>query len=115
MAHLTITLTDRPPVRVDKDKWPIIASASDWDDQYEFQANRKWKLIVRQCERDGDDRCIVYGIYDTAWQNENSRRGGEIVSDLSEVTAAVKRVAEYLGFEERLADDCIADLPAEDL
>lgn len=112
---LTITLTDRRPVTVDTDVWPIVAKAKDWDNQHEFQANRTWALTVRQCQKDGDDRCVVYGAYDTNWQNESGRRGGEIVDSLDDVPAAVKRVAEYLGFEERLADECIADLPVDEL
>lgn len=111
----TITLTDRPPVSIDTDVWPIIASAHDHDGQVECQANRKWKLIVRQCQKEGDDRCIVYGVYDTCFQGESGCRGGEIVKSDSEVPAAVKRVAEYLGFDMRLADVCIADLPAEEI
>ena len=112
---LTITLTDRRPVTVDTDVWQKIASSSDHDNEYDFQANRKWKLFVRQCQTEGDDRCVVYGIYETAFQSESDRRGGEIVDSLDDVPAAVKRVAEYLAFEERLADECIADLPADEI
>jgi len=112
MEKLTITLTDRPPVRVDKEQWPIIASAKDWDNEHEFQANRTWHLKVRQHE---DGRCIVYGIYSTNWHNENDLRGGELVDDVACVPETIKSVADYLGFNARLADECIADLPAEDL
>ena len=112
---LTISLTNRRPVTVDTDVWPLVASAKDWDNQYECQANRTWTLLVRQCQTEGDDRCVVYGVYTTNWQNESDKRGGEIVDDLDSVPAAVKRVAEYLGFEEQLADACIADLPADEI
>lgn len=111
----TITLTDRQPVTVDTEVWPIIASAKDHDNQYEAQANRKWSLVVRQCQTEGDDRCIVYGVYTSQWQNEPDLRGGEIVDSVEEVPASVKRVAEYLGFERTLADACVADLPAVEL
>ena len=112
---LTITLTDRPPVSINTDVWSLIASSHDWDNQYECQANRTWKLMVRQCRNKDDDRFIVYGIYTTQYQNESGRRGGEIVNGINNVPSAIKRVAEYLGFELQLADSCIADLPAEEL
>lgn len=111
----TITLTGRPPVKLNDDKWPVIASASRHDGQVECQANRRWNLFVRQCKKDGDDRCLVYGVYVTAWQGESDRRGGEIVDSIDDVPDAVYEVAEYLGFDRRLADECIADLPAEEI
>lgn len=112
---LTITLTDQRPVIVDKEVWPLIASASDHDNQYEFQANRKWKLFVRQCQTEGDDRCVVYGVYQTQFQGESDLRGGTLVDSLEDVPAAIKQVARHLGFPDRLADECIADLPAIEL
>lgn len=112
---LTISLTDRRPVTVDVDAWAIIGQSSDHDNQYECQANRKWKMTVRQCQTEGDDRCVVYGTYTSQYQGEADRRGGEIVEDLDSVPEAVKRVAEYLGFDARLADECIADLPADEI
>jgi hypothetical protein len=110
---LTITLTDRRPVVVDTDVWPLIASVTDHDGQVECQANRRWKLAVRQCQTEGDDRCVVYGILDSVYSD--SCRGGQVVENLEAVPGAVKTVAEHLGFSARLADECIADLPAEEL
>ena len=85
IEKLTITLTGIPPVQITKADWPVLASAEhrEWDNTYEFQANRKssWKLIVRQHE---DGRTIVYGIYTyvTQWEKENSHdvRGGEMLA-----------------------------------
>ena len=107
--ELTIMLTDRQPVRITKDDWPIIASARDWDNEHEFQANRKWKLFVRQHE---DGRCIVYGIYDTQWQRESDRRHGVLIDSIDDAPSSIKSVAESIGADETLADNCIADLPA---
>jgi hypothetical protein len=75
-------------------------------------ADRTWKLTVRQSEADG--RCIVYGTHTSQYQGESGSRGGEIVGNIGEVPDAVYRVAEYLNFERRLADECIAALPAEE-
>lgn len=112
---LTITLTDQRPVTINTEVWPIVAQAKDWDNQYECQANRTWKLIVRQCQKEGDDRCIVYGIHTSQWASENDRRGGQIIDSIDDAPTAIKEVAEYLNFDLTLADDCIADLPAIEL
>jgi hypothetical protein len=109
---LTISLTDRPPVRIDKAKWGIIASAKDYDNEHEFQANRKWTLIVREHD---DGRAIVYGIYDTHYATENNRRGGVLVEKGGDVAAAIKAVGAKLDFSEDLIQTCIADLPAEEI
>lgn len=122
----TITLTGRPPVKVTDDTWPIIAEGShtDWDNQYEFQANRRWNgwLMVRQHE---DGRAIVYGRddYDTQYQGEDGYcyRGGELLEAGADIPAAITRVAEELvgrGANRKMlevAHECIANLPAEDL
>lgn len=128
--YLTITLTDRPPVKIKKEEWPIIAESSDkqFDGQSEFQANRTstWKLKVRQHE---DGRALVYGIYshDTDWQDEHNYyvRGGELVEQSGDLAAGVRRVGEWMAQQEQAEDDesrwesiinaCIADLPAQDI
>lgn len=121
----TITLTDRAPVRIVEDQWPEIASACDWDNAHECQANRRWQLRVRQNKQDG--RTIVYGTYSTQWQNERAAAAGELLTPpegsvisetdwliWDEIPAAIKRVAANCGCE-RIADECIAGLPAESL
>lgn len=133
---LTITLTGRPPVKITKDEWPVIASAEDseHDNQYEFQANRKatWKLIVRQ---HADGRTIVYAMhsYLSQYQNESGRsvRGGELLTvpdgDTASIIEAICRVAAEIevrmpegeqwstGVFPRLAHECTADLPAVEI
>ena len=120
---LTITLTGRAPVTVNKGQWPIIASAK-WHDggEFEHRANRHRSLVVRQHD---DGRTIVYGVYSTNWQGELDARGGELltvngadadnIGDAAQVIAAIYRVADYLQFDRHFADRCIADLPAEEL
>lgn len=121
----TITLTDRAPVKIREQDWPEIASAKDWDNEHEFQANRRWNLRVRQNHQDG--RTIVYGTYSSQYQGERGAAAGEILSPpegakikaddwliWDEIPAAIKRVARLCGCEQ-IGDECIADLPAQEI
>jgi hypothetical protein len=139
MGKRTITLTDRPPVVIEEDNWPVIASAKDseHDGQVECQANRKskWGLYVRQ---HADGRTLVYAIYDycTNWSNSrdisirqgvmlNSWALREAKDDAAAIVAAIKDLGDDMMLCERhegdearwgtLVDQCIADLPAEEL
>ena len=109
---LTISLFDRRPITVTKENWPVIASKTGWEGEHESQAFRKWRMTVRQHE---DGRTIVYGVYDTSWQSENNRRGGELLDVNADIPSAIKRVGERLEFDEIFIQGCIADLPAEEL
>ena len=124
---LTITLTDRAPVRIVKDDWPIMALAKDCDGTYESQATWTWKLIVRQSVK--DSRTLVYGIHTTNWQGASGSRGGVMVEADEDAVLesqgdwvvwpglidAIKEVGETLGFDDNLVNECIANLPAQDL
>lgn len=130
MAIRTITLTDRTPVRIEDENWKMIASASDkeFDNQYEFQANRisKWFIGVRQ---HADGRAIVYATYSYSsnWQGarDYSAKHGELLAIGADIVRAIKDVAAEMSACEcdgedgmrwtTLADECIADLPAEEL
>jgi hypothetical protein len=107
--QFTITLTDRAPVRVDVDDWIVVAQSKDSD------GIRSWKLVVRECQREQDIRCIVYGVMTTNVTTEKERRGGFIVPSIIQAADAIIRVAEHLGFNRELADNCIAELPAQTL
>jgi hypothetical protein len=72
-THLTITLTGRPPVRIDKAEWPILATANG--DSYgsgDYSRHQqalgcgeldRYRLTVRQ---HADGRAVVYGVLDAA-------------------------------------------------
>jgi len=126
----TITLTGRPPVSISDDNWPLLASASDkdYDNQYEFQANRisKWFIGVRQHE---DGRAIVYATYSYTSRFQGARdfsaKRGVMLdkgSDDAAICRAIENVASDIAAAERygedanrwpnLAAECIADMPA---
>jgi len=112
---LTITMTDRPPVKVSKKVWELVAQAKDWEGEYEFQSNRHWKVSVRQCQRNGDDRCIVYGSYESGWAGEDYIRHGVIIDDIDDAPQAIKDIVTRITGADTLAQNCIADLPAEEI
>ena len=124
----TITLTGRAPVKIVEDNWPIIAHGHwlDHDNQYESQANRRWRIDIR-VRQHADGRAIVYGVYDydTAFQGEacEVHRVGSLLNAGADLPAAIK--AEGKALIDRIIDEvlhrhvcdsvdaCIADLPAE--
>lgn len=130
--YLTITLTGRPPIKIKKEDWPVLASAEDHDKhgaQIGNEPNREdeWYVKVRRHE---DGRSIVYAAYkySSQWQNEGGVgvRGGELVAADDDVIEAIRRVcadmAERVNAERRLGDiflrlahECTADLPAVEI
>lgn len=132
-SRRTITMTDRPPVTISEEQWPLIATAreTEHDGQVECQANRrsKWFVGVRQHD---DGRAIVYATYSysTHWQGERdygAKRGVmlPINSDVTSVIAAIRDVCADIsdaecadgdaGRWQTLAAECIADMPAEEV
>lgn len=109
----TITLTDRPPVSIREDLWPVIARGNRHDGrEFASQANRTWDVRVRQHQ---DGRMVVYGTYATNWQGERDMRAGVLLDADADVVAAIREVVEQIGGSDGLAQDCIADLPAEEI
>lgn len=128
----TITLTDRPPVKIKDEDWPELAAGSweDFDNQYEFQANRTWDAWVKVRQHQ-DGRTIVYGgyDYDTAFQGESGARyrAGELLTapvpvEARTIVDAIHRVTQDLAERSAqgdhfrdVANECIAALPAQEL
>lgn len=118
----TITLTGRAPVRIVEEDWQVIADGKRWNGEFESQADRSASLKVREHVADG--RVIVSGVYSTRWQGERDIKAGVLLDEGRQpttatsgndaaVVAAIRQVVADLGYSEGLADDVIADLPAE--
>jgi hypothetical protein len=95
-GKLTIALTGRAPITIDKADWPIIAQSKiDWT---EDAHQKKFRLVVRQHT---DLRTIVYGIYEYrttyAGDQPRSERGGEYLSNSRDVPGAIARTGHWLG------------------
>lgn len=130
----TITLTDRAPVKIVENDWPLVATASDHDNQYDFQANQLWWIRVRQ---HNDGRTIVYAAHTAGpggrMQGHRDKKYGELLlpdathipGELNDegyspyyahpdIIQTIKRVGTSAGCD-KLIDNCIADLPEEEL
>ena len=120
---LTITLTGRNPVKITKDEWPIIASATESPGSFvngtprpDYEVDTH-KIIVRQ---HADGRCVVYAILDasTAWTGTEGRREGELLPSYANpltIANAIRSVGEGCGILDSVIRACVADLPAEEL
>lgn len=109
----TITLSNRPPVKIREAEWPIVAKAN-WNDNpaIPVQANRKASVRVRQ---HADGRTIVYGVYESQWQGESDLRSGLLLDKGADVAAAIYEVVDDLGVTATIAAECVGDLPAEEI
>ncbi len=122
----TITLTDRPPVKIREDEWPLIAHGrySDHDGEIESQANRTWRCDIRVRQHE-DGRAIAYGVYDydSNWRGERGvcvkagallEAGADHVDGIRTVGATLmsETGGQYDGHIAEAVRECIADLPA---
>lgn len=127
----TITLTGRPPVKIREDEWPTLAEASyhDYDTQYDFQSHRHWRGWVRVRQHE-DGRALVYAACSHSTQFPTERdyeqRAGELLgtdATTAQIIEAIRRVHASINIVDQahrdmwrlLVDECIADLPAEEL
>jgi hypothetical protein len=118
----TITLTDRPPVRIVEEAWPLVAQ-SDWAAGESATATEaRAQVRVRRHE---DGRVLVYGTYRCKgeWRGMTARAGFLLLGGQDTAHAirgTTKALSAYEDLPEgwvpdwqRLADECIASLPAE--
>jgi len=112
---MQITMTDRPPVRIVIADWPTIARADWFTGEHECQANEVASLKVRRHE---DGRTIIYGHRDRGPGGMPiSYRGswaGVLTSKQANIVLVIRQVACDIGAPQ-LADQCISELPAEDV
>jgi hypothetical protein len=115
---IRITMSERRPLSIDPDLWPTVAEADWHNGTVACQANTVRCIRVRQ---HADGRRIVYGFQDAGpgGQHIGTRNpaGGFLLPDGSsddETIRAIRRVGGILDDAE-LAEECIADLPAESI
>jgi hypothetical protein len=116
-SKLTIAMSERRPVEIDTDEWPVIARSDWFNGQHDFQANYVRYIVVRE---HADGRRIVYGSHcagrggvPVGWRGSS---GGFIVDATGEreddTIHAIRRVSGIIG-DTKMAAECISDLPAE--
>lgn len=132
---IEIAMSEQAPVRVDTAQWPLVAKAERHDGAVKVQANNEWFIRVRE---HADGRRIVYGGHEAGnggqYAGFRETRAGFLVPsgsgmrqpptdpdgplraapDEQATIRAIRRVAGAIG-DERLGDECIADLPAQEL
>lgn len=134
---ITITMSETAPVKVDPEQWPVLASAARHDGKVKCQANTEWVIKVRE---HADGRRLVYGSrlaggggqyagcrkdagylisVDTQVEGHGSpddMRRAYAARDVREeqTIRAIRRVAGVIG-DEDLGDECVGDLPAQEI
>lgn len=125
-----ITLTDRRPVSVDPEEWPVIAAADG--DSYASRDYSRHQQALGQGELDryrlrvrqhADGRTIIYGVFDaaTAWTGSEDRAGGRLLEptraggDSAAIVQAILAVGADCRLPESVIRECVGDLPEEEL
>jgi len=131
---ITITLSDRAPVSIDPEQWPVIAEASRfWGGSgIECQASEEAWIKVRQhddgrtlvyCDRDrgGGGMPIGYRGVSGGYllpaavvPGDGADAGKTHPTAPDDIVRAIRRCAGVIDAPE-LGAECIADLPAEEL
>jgi hypothetical protein len=121
-----ITLSDRPPVRIRDDEWPVIGEA--FADSYKGNDYARHQQAAAQGELDtytikvrqhADGRCLVYAVLKgaTAWTGTKPMKAGRLVAQAA--TQHLADIIREVGSEADIPDDviqtCIGSLPAEEL
>jgi hypothetical protein len=114
--YLTISLTGRRPVKIHKPEWPIVAKAKGYCTPRSHDGGPPdppdaCKLFVR---RHTDGRAIVYGIR----ESEREQREGFILDSAAEdneVEEKLTKVGDLLDVSREVLNNCLAELPAEEL
>lgn len=116
---IKIVMSERRPFTIVAELWPVIAQADWYNGEHECQANTIRRIKVREHHADG--RRIIYGF-------QRAGNGGQFVgtrnphagflvpsgADEEETIRALRRVGGILG-DAGLADQCIHDLPSEEI
>ena len=115
---LTIIMSETVPVKIDPDQWAVIASVETWNGEHKCQANHLRTIKVREHT---DGRRLVYGVLESGnggvpigWRGASAGFLFDADAESTDIIRAIRRVAGVIG-DDRLGDECIAELPAVEL
>lgn len=119
---LTVKLSDHAPVTIVQDDWPVIATAEDRPGSTRNGTpvpNYETDHYLIRVREHADGRRLVYGWVDaaTSWTGTRDAHAGYLLpagTDAAETVRAIRRIAGALSYAE-LADEAIADLPAQEI
>lgn len=119
----TIHMSERRPITVVEESWPMIASGTDCSSQYESQAFDGAGIYVRQ---HADGRTIVSG-YAGDWDGggrppRRNSYAGFLLAKGDDIVRAIRRVEGILegtsiagSYANGAAERCIGNLPSEEI
>lgn len=120
---LTVTMTDRRPLTIDKDKWPVLASVKIHvgpDPDYGPPHGDFWALTLRKCVRNGGQwHLLAYGSKES-WDSGDcvaGHRQGLLLrwtEDWRAVEKLVGELCDLLQVPSHRRSELFAKLPAEE-
>jgi len=115
---IKISMSERRPVEIVAEEWPVIAKAVDHDGKVECQANNVWAIKVREHK---DGRRLVYGWHEAGGGGQYAEfrptYGGFLLDSSQgeeETVRSIRRVAGMIKRED-MGSQCVAALPAEEI
>jgi len=112
---LTVSMTGRRPVKINKNEWDVILFNKGWEGEFECQAFRSWWLRIRK--KKGTNTFLISAGYDTSWQGEKDHRAGFLVDNVDNpnLEEKIEEVCREIGVRETFVQECIDKLPAEEI
>jgi hypothetical protein len=110
--YLTITMTERIPVRIKKDEWHIVAEAKE----FEEEGIAFWEIKVRHKTDHIGERFVVHGSYvNDHPEFPEEVRHGFLVNDIHDVPKAIRNVQTLIKASSKLAHNCTNKMPAQSI
>jgi hypothetical protein len=108
--HLHVTVSGLPPVRIQTERWPVIAHAQCSNAAFKFQDGHMGHLAVRQ---HSDGRTLVYGVLEIRTPEKHERQAGRLLPAGADISQALEEVCHDLEMNSEIVWACLAHVPVE--